>query len=590
MKTWLDGLVYLFAALMIVFAAGCARGPAPVTEKAPAGPEAGWVERTLRRMTVEEKVGQLVACRFAGEFRNSDSDYLAELNDLVVGGGIGGLILFGGEVYETARLANDLQKLARVPLLMASDFERGTGNQITNATLFPPLMSLGAAGSEELAYEMGRITALEGRAMGIHMTYAPVVDVNINPDNPIINTRAIGEDPGLVGRIGAAFIRGVQEHGMMATAKHFPGHGDTDQDSHSLLPTIGAGLDRLERVELEPFRKAVEAGVKAVMTAHLYVPALDPTPGLPATLSEPILTGLLRGKMGFNGLVVTDAMEMAGVTSAFSTEEASLRALLAGVDLLLLPPEPAKVIAYLAGAARDGKIPMRRIDEAVRRVLEAKASLGLHRERFVDVDALDRRIAPKAFLEQAFKTFESSVTLVKNEGGVVPLAGAGRKVAVLSLSSDLGDYFAGRAFVAEMRKRFPAAAAFYADGDTGQEALDEAFTSASDAGTVVVALFSRVSAGKGSVDLEPRHVELIKRLAALENGPAVAVLSFGSPYFLRHFPEVDAYLCFYRNTPETQRIAPRALLGEMDIGGRLPVSIPGLYPAGHGIGLKGPAK
>ena len=590
MKTWLHRLVYLFAALMIVFAAGCARGPAPVTEKVPPGPEAGWVERTLGRMTVEEKAGQLVVCRFTGEFRNSDSDYLAELNDLVVGGGIGGLILFGGEVYETARLANDLQKLARVPLLMASDFERGTGNQITNATLFPPLMSLGAAGSEELAYEMGRITALEGRAMGIHMTYAPVVDVNINPDNPIINTRAIGEDPGLVGRIGAAFIRGVQEHGMMATAKHFPGHGDTDQDSHSLLPTIGAGLDRLERVELEPFRKAVEAGVKAVMTAHLYVPALDPTPGLPATLSEPILTGLLRGKMGFNGLVVTDAMEMAGVTSAFSTEEASLRALLAGVDLLLLPPEPAKVIAYLAGAARDGKIPMRRIDEAVRRVLEAKASLGLHRERFVDVDALDRRIAPKAFLEQAFKTFESSVTLVKNEGSVVPLAGAGRKVAVLSLSSDLGDYFAGRAFVAEMRKRFPAAAAFYADGDTGQEALDEAFTSASDAGTVVVALFSRVSAGKGSVDLEPRHVELIKRLAALENGPAVAVLSFGSPYFLRHFPEVDAYLCFYRNTPETQRIAPRALLGEMDIGGRLPVSIPGLYPAGHGIGLKGPAK
>ncbi|MBM3306294.1 MAG: glycoside hydrolase family 3 protein [Candidatus Aminicenantes bacterium] len=541
-------------------------------------------------MTVEEKVGQLVACRFAGEFRNSDSDYLAELNDLVVGGGIGGLILFGGEVYETARLANDLQKLARVPLLMASDFERGTGNQITNATLFPPLMSLGAAGSEELAYEMGRITALEGRAMGIHMTYAPVLDVNINPDNPIINTRAIGEDPGLVGRIGAAFIRGVQEHGMMATAKHFPGHGDTDQDSHSLLPTIGAGLDRLERVELEPFRKAVEAGVKAVMTAHLYVPAIDPTPGLPATLSEPIVTGLLRGKMGFSGLVVTDAMEMAGVTSAFPTEEASLRALLAGVDLLLLPPEPAKVIAYLAGAARDGRIPMRRIDESVRRVLEAKASLGLHRERFVDVDALDRRIAPKAFLEQAFKTFESSVTLVKNEGGVVPLARAGRKVAVLSLSSDLGDYFAGRAFVAETRKRFPAASAFFADGDTGQEALDEAFTGASGAGTVVVALFSRVSAGKGSVDLAPRHVELIKRLAALENGPAVAVLSFGSPYFLRHFPEVDAYLCLYRNTPETQRIAPRALLGEIDIGGRLPVSIPGLYPAGHGIGLKGPAK
>jgi beta-glucosidase-like glycosyl hydrolase len=288
-------------------------------------------------------------------------------------------------------------------------------------------MSLGAAGSEELAYEMGRITALEGRAMGLHMTYAPVVDVNIDPDNPIINTRAVGEDPGLVGRIAAAFIRGVQDHGMIATAKHFPGHGDTDQDSHSLLPTIEAGLDRLERVELEPFRQAVEAGVKAVMTAHLFVPALDPTPGLPATLSEPILTGLLRERMGFRGLIVTDAIEMAGVMNTFSTEEASVRALLAGVDMLLLPPEPAKVIAHLAAAVREGRVPMRRVDDSVRRILEAKASLGLHRERLVDLDELDRRIAPKPFLEQAFKTFESSVTLVKNEGGAVPLAADGPK-------------------------------------------------------------------------------------------------------------------------------------------------------------------
>jgi beta-N-acetylhexosaminidase len=574
------------AALGMMFAWGCARGPVPSVEPAFVAPEAGWVERTLRRMSLEEKVGQLVVCRVTGEFRNRDSEYLAEISELVARHGIGGLILFGGDVHGAARMMNGFQKLAGIPLLMASDLERGAGNQISNATLFPPLMSLGAAGSEELAYEMGRITALEGRAMGLHMTYAPVVDVNIDPDNPIINTRAVGEDPGLVGRIAAAFIRGAQDHGMIATAKHFPGHGDTDQDSHSLLPTIEAGLDRLERVELEPFRQAVEAGVKAVMTAHLFVPALDPTPGLPATLSEPIMTGLLRGRMGFRGLIVTDAIEMAGVMNTFSTEEASVRALLAGVDMLLLPPEPAKVIAHLAAAVREGRVPMRRVDESVRRILEAKASLGLHRERLVDLDELDRRIAPKPFLEQAFKTFESSVTLVKNEGGAVPLAADGRKVAILSLSSDLGDYFAGRTFVAEMRKRFPSAEAFYADGDTGQEALDEAFAAASRAQAVVVALFSRVSAGKGSVDLEPRHAALINAFAALENGPAVTVVSFGSPYFLRHFPEVDAYLCLYRNTPETQRIAPRALLGEMDIGGRLPVSLPGLFPMGHGIELK----
>ncbi len=574
------------AALGMMFVWGCARGPVPSGQPALVAPKAGWVERTLRGMSLQDKVGQLVVCRVTGEFRNRDSEYLAEINELVSRHGIGGLILFGGDVHGAARMMNGFQKRAAIPLLMASDLERGAGNQISNATLFPPLMSLGAAGSEELAYEMGRITALEGRAMGLHMTYAPVVDVNIDPDNPIINTRAVGEDPGLVGRIAAAFIRGAQDHGMIATAKHFPGHGDTDQDSHSLLPTIEAGLDRLERVELAPFRQAIEAGVKAVMTAHLFVPALDPTPGLPATLSEPILTGLLRERMGFRGLIVTDAIEMAGVMNTFSTEEASLRALLAGVDMLLLPPEPARVIAYLVGAVREGKVPMRRVDDSVRRILEAKASLGLHRERLVDLDELDRKIAPMPFLEQAFKTFESSVTLVKNEGGAVPLAADGRRVAVLSLSSDLGDYYAGRTFVAEMRKRFPSAAAFYADGDTGQEALDEAFAAASRAQAVVVALFSRVSAGKGSVDLEPRHSTLINALADLEKGPTVTVVSFGSPYFLRHIPDVDAYLCIYRNTPETQRIAPRALLGEMDIGGKLPVSLPGLFPMGHGIELK----
>jgi beta-N-acetylhexosaminidase len=573
------------AAMLVLLISSCARVPAPGTSPRLAAPDSGWVARTLKKMTIEEKVGQMVACRFAGSFRNADSAYLRELNDLVVKSGVGSLILFGGEVYETAELTNAFQKRAKIPLLMASDFERGTGNQVTGATLFPPLMSLGAAGSEDLAYQMGRVTALEGRAMGIHVAYAPVVDVNINPDNPIINTRAVGADPGLVSRIANAFIRGVQANGMLATAKHFPGHGDTSQDSHTLTPTITAGLDRLEKVELVPFKAAIDAGVKAVMTSHLAVPALDPTPGLPATLSASILTGVLRGKLGFRGLIVTDALEMAGVTNSFTTEEASLRAILAGVDQLLLPPEPAKVIAYLAGAVRDGRIPLRRIDESVRRILEAKAALGLHKDRFVRIDELSRKIAPRPFLEQAYRTFESSTTLVKNEGGVLPLAPGG-KLAVLSLSSDLGDYFAGRAFATAMKTRFPDAAAFYADGDTGQEALDEAFTKASGAATVVIALFSKVGAGKGSVDLEPKHVDLIRRLAALENGPAVVVVSFGSPYFLRHFPEADAYVCMYRNTPETQGIAPRALAGEMDVSGKLPVSIPDLYPIGHGITLK----
>jgi beta-N-acetylhexosaminidase len=574
----------LLAALLL---ASCAPAPAPATAPRLAAPDAGWVARTLRRMTVEEKIGQMIACRFTAEFRNADSAYLRELESLVAGAKIGGLILFApARVYDTAELANHFQKLAKVPLLMAADFEAGAANRIAGATLFPPLMSLGAAGSEDLAYAMGRVTALEGRAMGIHMTYAPVVDVNIDPDNPIINTRSFGADPALVSRLAGAFIRGVQSNGMIATAKHFPGHGDTSVDSHTLMPTIEADLERLNKVELFPFQAAIDAGVKAVMSAHLAVPALDPTPGVPATLSAPIMTGLLREKMGFKGLIVTDALEMAGVTNTYSTEEASLRAILAGVDQLLLPPEPVKVIAYLAAAVRDGRIPVARIDASVRRILEAKASLGLHRNRFVRIEDLSRLVAPKAYLDEAAKAFESAATLVRNDGPALPITAAPDKLVILSLSSDLGDYYAGQAFVTAMRKRFLYAPAFYADGDTGAELLDVAFARAAAADTVVLALFSRLSDRKGTVDLDPRHIELIRKLAALENGPAVVAVSFGSPYFLRHIPEVDAYLCLYKNTPETQAIAARALAGEMDLTGRLPVAIPGLYPIGHGLTLE----
>lgn len=547
--------------------------------------DTGWVEKTLRRMTVEEKAGQLIGVRFVGEFRNLDSEDVRRLRDLVGRSRVGGICLFGGEVYETAHLTNLLQSWAKTPLLVASDFERGAGNQITNATLFPPLMAIGASGSEELAYRMGQITAVEGRAMGVQQTFSPVVDVNVNPDNPIINVRSVGESPALVARLARAFIRGVQDNGMIATAKHFPGHGDTAEDSHIGLPTISADRARLDRVELYPFREAVAAGVGAIMSSHLFVPALDPTPGLPATLSPAVMTGLLRGEMGFRGLLVTDAMEMGGITNSFSPEEAALRAVAAGIDQVLLPLEPEKVIAHLAAAARDGRLPMKRLDEAARRILEAKSRAGLDRRRFVDVDRLGTVVAPEASRDWAIRAFEAAATLARNDGGVLPLAPGG-DVVVLSLSSDPGDYFAGQAFAQAMKKRHPAAAVFYADGDTGRETLDAAAVRAEAETTraVVVALFSRLGAWKGNVDLAPKHAALVERLAA---GPApVIVVSFGSPYFLRNVPDVDAYLCLYRSTPETQQIAARALCGEMDVTGRLPVSLPGLYPRGHGLDLR----
>lgn len=566
--------------LLALGAASCAR-VAIKPDLSYSTAELNWVNKMMGRMTLEEKVGQLVAWQYSGNFYNADSAFIEDLRRLIVESKIGGLVIFGGDTYETAHLTNTLQDMAKIPLLIASDFERGAGNQITGSTLFPPLMAIGAANSEELAYQMGKITALEGRALGVHMAYAPVVDVNINPDNPIINTRSIGEDPEQVSRLSAAFIRGCQENGLIATAKHFPGHGDTDLDSHSLLPVIKADKERLEKVELYTFRKAIEAGVRAIMTAHLNVPALDPTPDLPATLSPLILTELLRKQLGFRGLIVTDAMTMGGITNAYSSTEAALKAILAGVDMVLLPPEPAKVVTFLIEAAKSGKLPAARINQSVRRILEVKARLGLHLNKFVDIDALSQKIATKEHVQQALLTFESAATLVKNDGNILPLAAPNKKVAVFSLSSEPGDYFAGRAFADGVKKHCPETQVFYADADTGQESLDAAIAKSASAEVFVCAVFSGPRAGRGSVGLEAKHAEFIQKLAA--GDMPVVVISFGSPYLFRNFPDVDAYLCLYRNTPQTQDIAARAIFGELEIKGKLPVSLPGFYPIGHGI-------
>ena len=580
-------LLMLSLGLLLLVESSCAPEKVSPINLSPPGPAAAkWADKTLSRMTLEEKVGQMIGGQYNGRFFNRDSKPIQDLADLVVNKKIGCLIAFAGEVYETAHLANFLQEKARIPLLVAADFEWGAAMRIDGTTLFPPFMALGAADSEDLAYEMGRITAVEGRAMGIHMAYAPVVDVNINPDNPVISARSLGERPESVGRLAAAFIRGLQRNGMIATAKHFPGHGDTAVDSHNLMPAIHADIGRLERVELYPFAEAIKAGVEAVMTAHLYVPALDPTPGLPATLSSPILTDLLRKKMGFKGLIVTDAMTMGGVTTAFSAEEAALKAVQAGVDMILLPADLPGVIDALVRAVKDGEIPESRIDASARRILELKARLGLPQNRFVDINLLPQLIASRRHLEQAARTFEKSVTLVKNERNVLPLSPEipADKVAILALSSDNDDYFAGQTFVRELRKRKPGMSAFYADANTGQEFIREAKAKAMAADLIVLALFSSLRSGKGSIDLLPRHIDLIRELSWAKR--KTLVVSFGSPYFLRHFPEVDGYLCLYRNTAQAQEVAARAVCGEIDIEGRLPVSIPGLYPVGHGLIIK----
>lgn len=572
-----------FIILVLMLAMCCAR---PVVKPAlTIGPsEDRWVRKTLEKMTLEEKIGQLICLRYRGYFINRDSQDFQKLRDLIVKHKIGSFILYRGDVYETAALTNTLQSMAEYPLLIAADLERGPGHKIDRATLFPPVMSIGAVGSIELAYTMGKITALEARAVGVHMTYAPVVDVNSNPENPIINVRSFGEDPERVALLAAAFIQGCQENGLVTTAKHFPGHGDTARDSHIELPVVMSNMERLRAVELHPFKRAIAAGVMAIMTSHLWVPSLDPTPDLPATLSRPAITKLLRDDMGYKGIVITDALEMGGITTLFSQEEAAVKALEAGVDVLLIPREVDSVIPAVVQAVRGGKITEARIDASVRRVLEAKARLGLHKQRLVRMAYLDRLIASQPHLDQAELAFQRSITLVKNEGNVLPLPSEESKLAVFSLSSDPGGYFAGQTFIQAVKERCPKAFGFYADVYTGSEFIQKAFEKVQGMDLVVLALFSRLASWKGSVDLELRHIELVNKLIQ-ENLPVV-VVSFGSPYFLRHFPDVDAYMCAYSPAPQAQRAAARALFGETDITGKLPVSIPGSFPCGHGITIE----
>ncbi|HEY2546151.1 MAG TPA: glycoside hydrolase family 3 N-terminal domain-containing protein, partial [Candidatus Acidoferrum sp.] len=371
--------------------------PAKSTQKlAPAA--AQWVEATLSRMTLDEKVGQLIFATYHGSFTATDAPAYAEMMRLVEKLHVGGFInitrgsplgIVKSQAYPTAVLTNQLQEKSKLPLLIGADFERGTAMRLDEGTSFPTAMALAAASNPKDAYTMGKVTALEARAVGIQWIYAPDSDVNNNPNNPIINTRSFGEDPAKVSEYVTQFVRGVQENGALATAKHFPGHGDTAADSHIDLPVIHADRERLESLELVPFRAAIAAGADSIMTGHLSSPALEPDANTPATLSSNILTDLLRKELGYQGLVVTDAMDMGGITVRYAPGEAAVRAFVAGADALLMPPVPDAAVEALLDAVKSGRISQQRLDASVRRILEAKARLGLYKERLVDVNALN---------------------------------------------------------------------------------------------------------------------------------------------------------------------------------------------------------
>src|SRR5467141_611415 len=551
-----------------------------------------WVETTLRKMSVEEKIGQLLFTTYHGSFTATDMtayrQVLHDVTDLHVGGFINitqgsPLGIVKSQAYPTAVLNNQLQAKSKLPLLVGADFERGTAMRLDEGTSFPTAMSLAAGGNPKDAYTMGKITALESRAVGVHWIYAPDADVNNNPGNPIINTRSFGENPERVAKFVSEFVRGVQENGGLATAKHFPGHGDTAADSHIDLPVIRADRARLDNLELVPFRAAISMQVDSIMTGHLNVPALEPDPNTPATLSHNILTDVLRKQLGFQGLVVTDAMDMGGITVRYAPGEAAVRAVVAGADCVLMPPVPDAAFEALQAAVKSGRIPKERLDASVRRILQAKARLGLNASRLVDVNAINQKFGSAAWQKEAQEISDRGVTLLRDTPHRLPLDGTKPSHAVLLAFYADPEPYPGEDLERELRSRLDSLTTLRAD---------TRFVNASilklpppDAYDVaILALFVRVSDRKGNVDVPAEQAALAEQL--YKTGKPTITVGFGSPYLIEKFPQAETWLAAFGISDVAQISVARALFGQIPVRGHLPVTIPGVnLKAGFGMEL-----
>ena len=569
-------------------------GPASPGASTPlAAADQRWIDRTLTSLTLRAKIGQLIMPWVGGDYTAVGSEEFEQVRKWVQDDGVGGLVLSIGLPLSYAAKLNELQVRARVPLLIASDMENGPGMRLGNiyalpsllpqggGTVFPPVMALGATGSDDLAYKLGQVLGTEARAIGVHMVFGPVLDVNSNPLNPIINTRSFGENPELVSRLARAYIRGARSEGLMSTGKHFPGHGDTDVDSHLDLPTIHADRAHLDSVDLPPFRAAVGEGIDAIMTAHIAVVGVEGADAGPATLSHGFMTGILRDEMHFGGVLFTDAMTMGGVAKRYGATEPLIMALEAGADVLLMPHSVPEAIETVEAAVKSGRLSEARIDASVRRILTAKARAGLRQGRLVDLNAVDRIVDIPDHTRIAEEVAARSITLAQDKMNVVPLARDSTKRILIITYADPSDLVAGREFNSVVRERLPAATTIRVDGRTSDAEYTSLGAQADSAGLIVVSAYVSPREFAGTVGAQAAFSQFVEKTAL--SGKPIIVLSFGSPYLLSAFPSVSSYLLAWGGSPISQRAAALALLGEREINGRLPISLPPALPLGAGI-------
>jgi len=564
-----------------------------------------WVDATLKKLTLEQMVGQMMFAPFNATYLSSDTDEYDALVKLVHETQIGGVIAFGGtepipqvmlnntygavvlgQPMELASTLNRLQSISTLPLLTSSDFEWGVQMRIAGATKFPRAMAFGAANDPELAYQAGKVVGEESRALGVHVDFGPVADVNNNPRNPVINIRSFGEDPARAGAMVSGWVRGLQDAGMLATLKHFPGHGDTDVDSHLGLPIVTHSRERLDAVELAPFRSGIAAGASGVMVAHIELPSIDPEPQ-PATFSSKVIGTLLRP--GFDGLIYSDSMKMAAITRMASAGDAAVRAVKAGIDVILDSPNSAEATAAIIAAVKSGAIPRAQIEQSARRILEAKARLGLHRVRTVNLESVPLSVGGRQHDAVARTISERSITLIKDARNSVPLAtpktGSVLYLSVLDYPSGWRIAAPSRTVIPELKTRWPNTEAVEISDRATPSELDLVRAMADNYDAMVAGVFVRASSGSGRLDLAPQVVKLLQDLSRgseRRSQPFVAMF-FGNPYTPMFVPELPAMILTYDFSDYAEASAVRALAGEIAITGTLPIALPGLFPLGHGL-------
>ncbi len=579
-----------------------------------------WADKTLRKMTKEEKVGQLFSIWTRVQFFNDADPVYIQLADsvrkyhvgsVVMSVPVDGPVLLRTQPYVAAELLNRLQKASKLPLLVAADFERGLSMRMVGATVFPHAMAFGAAGSAEFAEAFGRISGIEARAVGVHLNFFPDADVNSNPVNPVINTRSFGEDPKQVGDLVAAYVKGAHAGGMLTTAKHFPGHGDTATDSHLGVAQVSGDRARLNSVELPPFASAIAAGVDAVMVAHVTVPALDSGANQVATTSKPIVTGLLKEEMRFKGLVVTDALDMAGLTRIYANDigRAAVESFKAGNDLLIIPADLDASYRSMVQAVRSGEISRERLDESVRKILEMKASVGLNKERMADLGQISAVIARPANVAVGQQIADSAITLVRDNGKIIPIQfseNAGtpeaalpyqsvtevkNRLVVVIFSDDMRTD-SGRMLERQITSRIKDAHVIYVDSRSAGGMTPSIMQAIDGAERVVAALYIVPVAGKAiraanggvtnSVSMDDSAGALLNSI--LERAAErTVVLAMGNPYVIQSFPAIQNYVCSFSNATVSETAAVKAIFGEIPIQGHLPVTIPNIANRGDGI-------